>query len=94
MIQLKMMDYLQMHDDTYYMFAIQRWILRYIMNICTVPLTLALCCILLSHIISKLLGFCNGLLCQRIDDFNSMAQDQETETDAKTETETERWNLF
>ena len=66
----------------------------YAMNICTVPLTLALCCILLSHIISKLRGFCNGHLCQRIDDFNSMAQDQETETDAKTETETEGWNLF
>lgn len=71
----------------------RRWILRYRMSMCTVPLTLALCCILLSHIISKLRGFCNGHLCQRIDDFNSMAQDQET-SNAKTETETERWNLF
>lgn len=83
-----------MHDDTYYMFAIQKIDTTLYMNICTVPLTLALCCILLSHIISKLRGFCNGHLRQRIDDFNSMAQDQETETDAKNETETEGWNLF
>lgn len=94
MIQLKMMDYLQVHDDTsYYMFVIQKMDTTLYMNIYTVPLTLALCCILLSHIISKLRGFCNGHLCQRIDDFNSMAQDQET-SNAKTETETERWNLF